>query len=655
MKPPTRLPSQGNSSAASRMSALGAKSTPTITSSEQQQQHVVNVVDTFKSASINPLTTNNEASVDVNVNAYVVQTPQDQPRAEDQHSDMEEELHSLFHYGPDGAASVGGLDEESDQMFDNSVRNLERIMMHPDESDEDHQRRHAMEMLADQQQQQQSFAASSPTASGGSAAGTAERKMEAISAQSSTTPLSLSSLLGTGAISSGKGSLQGVSSLLNTTGLTGLNGPLPAGQIGSMRPMILDGFGSMSDHLLSGGPSPMQRGGGVHGLQPFGSFGGGGLSSINGNNMSNHILTMNNMSGAGLGGTLGGSLSAGGIHAHSSGSSSGLGSEYRVGAYTREERQMKIEAFRAKKRKRIWRKQIKYDCRKRLADTRPRVKGRFVSRKLGEGDDMMMGGGMMGEDGDFLMGDGSGGGGGMMNRHMMLDPHTGLLMGGMGMNNMMFMNSLAGASGGGLTGLNNLGAAGMYGGMLPGQQQIPYGGGMNFGASLLGGMDGSMGGFPPQRPTRVKKNRNNHNNQNMGMTSSGANNGGGGLSNKDLMNFQIQQRYANAVYNNGGVGGGGDLMFNPQAGLGGANGLDFLNNNMLANVNNQMFMPPLDFTSGAGGLLNIKSELGAGGGGVGSNMFNDQKEEEQRAAAEEEEEEGDDEEEDDDEDDRDDE
>jgi hypothetical protein len=46
--------------------------------------------------------------------------------------------------------------------------------------------------------------------------------------------------------------------------------------------------------------------------------------------------------------------------------------EYRVGAYTKLERQMKIEAFREKKRTRIWRKQIKYDCRKRLADTRPR-------------------------------------------------------------------------------------------------------------------------------------------------------------------------------------------------------------------------------------------------------------------------------------------
>lgn len=52
----------------------------------------------------------------------------------------------------------------------------------------------------------------------------------------------------------------------------------------------------------------------------------------------------------------------------------------RIGAYTREERQQRIDRFRAKKMRRVWRKQIKYDCRKKLADTRPRVKGRFVSR-----------------------------------------------------------------------------------------------------------------------------------------------------------------------------------------------------------------------------------------------------------------------------------
>lgn len=53
----------------------------------------------------------------------------------------------------------------------------------------------------------------------------------------------------------------------------------------------------------------------------------------------------------------------------------------RVGAYTKEERQIRIAKFRAKKNRRVWKKQIKYDCRKKLADNRPRIKGRFVTRK----------------------------------------------------------------------------------------------------------------------------------------------------------------------------------------------------------------------------------------------------------------------------------
>mmetsp|Transcript_28400 Transcript_28400/g.28704 ORF Transcript_28400/g.28704 Transcript_28400/m.28704 type:complete len:285 (+) Transcript_28400:167-1021(+) len=64
-----------------------------------------------------------------------------------------------------------------------------------------------------------------------------------------------------------------------------------------------------------------------------------------------------------------------------------LDSEVLIGAYTKEQRKERIDRFRAKKQRRIWRKQIKYDCRKRLADTRPRIKGRFVSRKGSPIDD----------------------------------------------------------------------------------------------------------------------------------------------------------------------------------------------------------------------------------------------------------------------------
>lgn len=55
----------------------------------------------------------------------------------------------------------------------------------------------------------------------------------------------------------------------------------------------------------------------------------------------------------------------------------------KVGAYTRQERREKIAKYRSKRALRVFRKQVKYDCRKKLADTRPRVKGRFVT-KLGD-------------------------------------------------------------------------------------------------------------------------------------------------------------------------------------------------------------------------------------------------------------------------------
>lgn len=57
-----------------------------------------------------------------------------------------------------------------------------------------------------------------------------------------------------------------------------------------------------------------------------------------------------------------------------------LNKDGRIGIYLPEARKERIARFHAKRARRIWRKRIKYDCRKKLADSRPRIKGRFVKR-----------------------------------------------------------------------------------------------------------------------------------------------------------------------------------------------------------------------------------------------------------------------------------
>lgn len=214
MKPPTRLPSQGNASAVSRMSAANNKLTHVVSSTDQQ------MISSDALKAMSPAITTSIASttpIESSVNNYITQLQQEQPQLARHNAEIAEEIQALFNY------AGGAGDEVSDQMFDNSVRNLERIMMHPDESDEDHQRRHAMETLQDQQ----NFAASSPSTA----------KSESSSAQQAQTPMSMnSSMVNPNPSSSGKGSLQGVG------GLAGHSGSLGIGQMSGIRPMILDGL-----------------------------------------------------------------------------------------------------------------------------------------------------------------------------------------------------------------------------------------------------------------------------------------------------------------------------------------------------------------------------------------------------------------------------
>lgn len=53
----------------------------------------------------------------------------------------------------------------------------------------------------------------------------------------------------------------------------------------------------------------------------------------------------------------------------------------KIGNYTPEERTVRLQQFLEKRKRRVWSKKIKYRVRKNFADSRLRVKGRFISKE----------------------------------------------------------------------------------------------------------------------------------------------------------------------------------------------------------------------------------------------------------------------------------
>jgi hypothetical protein len=53
----------------------------------------------------------------------------------------------------------------------------------------------------------------------------------------------------------------------------------------------------------------------------------------------------------------------------------------RIKGLTFEKRRLKLVRYLHKKKRRVWRKRLNYDCRKQVADERLRLKGKFVTHE----------------------------------------------------------------------------------------------------------------------------------------------------------------------------------------------------------------------------------------------------------------------------------
>lgn len=65
-------------------------------------------------------------------------------------------------------------------------------------------------------------------------------------------------------------------------------------------------------------------------------------------------------------------------------SSTEISTEPAIPSYADETREDKLRRFLMKRKKRNWIRKVYYDCRKKVADSRLRIKGRFITRVQAE-------------------------------------------------------------------------------------------------------------------------------------------------------------------------------------------------------------------------------------------------------------------------------
>lgn len=133
-------------------------------------------------------------------------------------------------------------------------------------------------------------------------------------------------------------------------------------------------------------PTGSGGGGGGNGKSTKGASGKGGLCKGGVGKKTNggmrRAASMGDLALAGRGPSVPQSKAdSGSASADGPGVSGGASGQVRIGKLTIEERRQRILRYRQKRHERNFKKRIKYACRKTLADSRPRIRGRFATNE----------------------------------------------------------------------------------------------------------------------------------------------------------------------------------------------------------------------------------------------------------------------------------